>query len=34
LDGKILHITDSPNPTVHLREMATALANLTAQASR
>jgi len=29
LDGKILHITDSPDPAVHVREMAAAVAKLT-----
>ncbi len=27
LNGKILHITDSPDPTVHLKELAAALAD-------
>jgi thioredoxin-dependent peroxiredoxin len=29
LDGKILHITDSPNPAVHLREMMAVVAKFT-----
>jgi thioredoxin-dependent peroxiredoxin len=28
LDGKILHVTDSPNPEVHLKELATAMGKL------
>jgi len=28
LDGKIIHITDSPDPTVHLKELAAAMAKL------
>jgi peroxiredoxin Q/BCP len=28
LDGKIIHVTDSPDPAVHLREMQEALARL------
>ncbi len=28
LDGKIIHITDSPDPAVHLREMQAAIARL------
>jgi peroxiredoxin Q/BCP len=34
LDGKIIHVTDSPNPTVHLKEIALALANLSTKVSR
>jgi peroxiredoxin Q/BCP len=29
MDGRIIHITDSPNPAVHLKEMMTAVAKLT-----
>jgi len=28
LDGKIIHVTDSPDPAVHIKELATALAKL------
>jgi peroxiredoxin Q/BCP len=28
LDGKIIHVTDSPDPAVHLKELATAMAKL------
>jgi len=31
LDGKIIHITDSPDPSLHLKEMAEAMAKLTAK---
>jgi peroxiredoxin Q/BCP len=34
LDGNILHVTDSPNPAVHLKEMMAAIAKLTGQAAR
>jgi thioredoxin-dependent peroxiredoxin len=33
LDGRIVHITDSPNPNVHMREMAEAIARLSERAS-
>ena len=28
LDGKIIHVTESPNPAVHIKELATALAKV------
>jgi thioredoxin-dependent peroxiredoxin len=34
LDGKIIHITDSPDPAVHLREMVAAIAKLKGVVSR
>ena len=34
LDGKIIHITDSPDPTVHMKEMAVVLAKLRETVSR
>jgi thioredoxin-dependent peroxiredoxin len=33
LDGHIIHITDSPDPKVHIREMAETLSSLSAEAS-
>jgi peroxiredoxin len=33
LDGKIMHITDSPDPAVHVKELAAALANLSGKVS-
>jgi peroxiredoxin Q/BCP len=33
LDGKILHITDSPDPNVHMREMAQAIGKLNEKVS-
>ena len=34
LDGKIIHVTDSPNPAVHVKELATAMAKLRDMVSR
>jgi peroxiredoxin len=34
LDGRIIHITDSPDPAVHMREMVAAVAKLTGKAAR
>jgi peroxiredoxin len=34
LDGKIIHVTDSPDPAVHLKELAAAMANLRGNAPR
>jgi thioredoxin-dependent peroxiredoxin len=34
LDGRIIRVTDSPDPAVHLREMTAAVAKLTGAASR
>jgi len=34
MDGKIVHITDSPNPAVHLKELADALARMRGKATR
>ena len=34
LDGRIIHVTDSPNPAVHLKEMMAAIAKLTGKDSR
>jgi thioredoxin-dependent peroxiredoxin len=33
LDGKIVHVTDSPNPDVHLAEMQSAIKNLNLKSS-
>ena len=33
LDGRILHVTDSPDPAVHLKEMKAAIAKLKGKAS-
>jgi peroxiredoxin len=33
LDGKIVHVTDSPDPAVHVRELAAAMANLSGKVS-
>jgi len=33
LDGKIVHVTDSPNPDVHLEEMQRAIKNLNGKSS-
>jgi hypothetical protein len=33
LDGKILHVTDSPDPAVQVSELATALVNLRGKVS-
>jgi thioredoxin-dependent peroxiredoxin len=33
LDGKIVHVTDSPNPDVHLQEMQSAIKNLKGKSS-
>jgi peroxiredoxin len=33
LDGKIIHVTDSPDPAVHVKELATAMANLRGKVS-
>jgi peroxiredoxin Q/BCP len=34
LDGRIIHITDSPDPAVHMREMVAAVAKLTGKVAR
>ena len=34
LDGKIIHVTDSPNPDVHIKELAMAVAKLRGMVSR
>lgn len=34
LDGKIVHITDSPDPSIHLKEMAVAAAAASAKAAK
>jgi len=34
MDGKIIHITDSPDPGVHMKELATALAQMRGKAAR
>ena len=34
LDGKIVHVTDSPNPDVHIKELAMAVAKLRGMVSR
>jgi thioredoxin-dependent peroxiredoxin len=34
LDGRIIHITDSPDPAVHMREMMAAIAKLNGKAAR
>ena len=34
MDGKIVHITDSPNPAVHLKELADALARMRGKVAR
>jgi len=33
LDGKIIHVTDSPDPAVHVKELAAAMATLKGKAS-
>jgi peroxiredoxin len=33
LDGKIIHVTDSPDPAVHVQELATAMAKLRGKVS-
>ena len=33
LDGKILHVTDSPDPAVHVKELTAALAKLRGKVS-